>query len=196
MNDKFFNDKINMDDLYTQRKKTEEHKIKIYQKILARVHKKIKTIARSRNNKRFCFFLLPEFVLGIPRYDIATCTSYIIAKLMENGFLVKYTYPNLLFISWRHYIPNYERTQIKKKTGISIDGFGNVVKNKNKKQNHDTSNMNNLLLQYKHKDIAVKKKEEDSKKYTAITTYKPTGNLIYNTKLLRKIENTIQQKKI
>ena len=191
MNDKYFNEKINMDDLYTQRKKTDEHKIKIYQKILARVHKKIKTIARSRNDERFCFFLLPEFVLGIPRYDIATCTSYIISKLIENGFLVKYTYPNLLFISWRHYIPNYERTQIKKKTGISIDGFGNVVKKKQQKP--DTSNMNNLLLQYKHKDITVKKKE-NSKKYTAIATYKPTGNLIYNTNLLTKIENTIQEK--
>ena len=191
MNDKYFNEKINMDDLYTQRKKTDEHKIKIYQKILARVHKKIKTISRSRNDERFCFFLLPEFVLGIPRYDIATCTSYIISKLIENGFLVKYTYPNLLFISWRHYIPNYERTQIKKKTGISIDGFGNVVKKKQQKS--DTSNMNNLLLQYKHKDITVKKKE-NSKKYTAITTYKPTGNLIYNANLLTKIENTIQEK--
>ena len=191
MNDKYFNEKINMDDLYTQRKKTDEHKIKIYQKILARVHKKIKTISRSRNDERFCFFLLPEFVLGIPRYDIATCTSYIISKLIENGFLVKYTYPNLLFISWRHYIPNYERTKIKKKTGISIDGFGNVVKKKQQKS--DTSNMNNLLLQYKHKDVSVKKKE-NSKKYTAITTYKPTGNLIYNTNLLTKIENTIQEK--
>ena len=191
MNDKYFNEKINMDDLYTQRKKTDEHKIKIYQKILARVHKKIKTISRSRNDERFCFFLLPEFVLGIPRYDIATCTSYIISKLIENGFLVKYTYPNLLFISWRHYIPNYERTKIKKKTGISIDGFGNVVKKKQQKP--DTSNMNNLLLQYKHKDVSVKKKE-NSKKYTAITTYKPTGNLIYNTNLLTKIENTIQEK--
>ena len=83
MNDKYFNEKINMDDLYTQRKKTDEHKIKIYQKILARVHKKIKTISRSRNDERFCFFLLPEFVLGIPRYDIATCTSYIISKLID-----------------------------------------------------------------------------------------------------------------
>ena len=53
--------------------------------------------------------------------------------------------------------------------------------------------MNNLLLQYKHKDVSVKKKE-NSKKYTAITTYKPTGNLIYNTNLLTKIENTIQEK--
>jgi hypothetical protein len=180
-----------MDELYTQRKITEEHKIKIYQKILARVHKKIKTISRSRNSKRFCFFLLPEFVLGIPRYDIVHLTSYIIAKLLENGFLVKYTHPNLLFISWKHYIPNYERTQIKKKTGISIDGFGNVVKKKQQKP--DTSNMNNLLLQYKHKDVSVKKKE-NSKKYTAIATYKPTGNLIYNTNLLTKIENTIQEK--
>ena len=116
MNTENFNEKLNMDELFNQRKLTEEHKLKIYQKILARVHSKIKLTSRMRNNKRFCFFLLPEFVLGIPRYDIVTCTSYIIEKLIDNGFMIKYTHPNLLFISWKHYIPHYERIQIKKKT--------------------------------------------------------------------------------
>ena len=129
-----FNEKINMDDLFTQRKRTEEHKIKIYQKILARVHSKVKTTSRMRNNDKFCFFLIPEFVLGIPRYDMVNCTTYIIEKLIDNGFLIKYTHPNLLFISWRHYIPHYERVKIKKTTGVSVDGWGNVVVKKRKKR--------------------------------------------------------------
>ena len=54
---------------------------------------------------------------------------------MENGFLVKYTYPNLLFISWRHYIPSYKRIEIKKRYGFKIDGFGNLVKEKEKEAN-------------------------------------------------------------
>ena len=40
-----FSDKINMDELYDQRKKTEEIKIQVYNRILNRVHKKIKTIS-------------------------------------------------------------------------------------------------------------------------------------------------------
>jgi len=186
-----FNEKLNMDDLFNQRKKTEEHKIQIYQKILARVHSKVKTTSRMRNNDRFCFFLIPEFVLGIPRYDMVNCTTYIIEKLIDNGFKIKYTHPNLLFISWQHYIPHYERAQIKRKTGVSVDGWGNVITKKDKKANNST-NMNNLLLKntpYANKNIMVKKK--DDKNYKQISSYKPTGSLIYDTKLLKHIENTV-----
>ena len=65
---------------------------------------------------------------------MVNCTSYIIEKLIDNGFMIKYTHPNLLFISWRHYIPHYERAKIKKNTGVSVDGWGNVVVNKKDKK--------------------------------------------------------------
>jgi ribosomal protein L11 len=35
--------------------------------------------------------------------------------------------------------------------------------------------------------VTVNKKED--KNYTKVSQYKPTGNLIYNTALLKKIEN-------
>ena len=47
-------------------------------------------------------------------------------KLKENGFNIRYTHPNLLFISWKHWIPQYVRTEIKKKT----HDFGDNVINK------------------------------------------------------------------
>ena len=55
-----------------------------------------------RNSEKFTFFLLPEFILGVPRYDMAECTSFVMEKLIDNGFMVKYTHPNLLVISWIH----------------------------------------------------------------------------------------------
>ncbi len=33
-----FNEKLNLDDLYIQKKLTEKHKIKIYQRVLEKVH--------------------------------------------------------------------------------------------------------------------------------------------------------------
>ena len=45
-----------------------------------------------RNNDKFCFFLLPEFILGVPKYDMVECTSYVIEKLVDNGFILKYTH--------------------------------------------------------------------------------------------------------
>ena len=99
--DEIFSEKLNLDELYKQQKITDDHKLKIYQKILGRVHNKIKHTSRIRNNNKFCVYILPEFILGVPRYDINTCTMYIIEKLKTNGFNIKYTHPNLLFISWK-----------------------------------------------------------------------------------------------
>ena len=188
--DNEFSDKINMDELYDQRKKTEEVKIQVYNRILNRVHKKIKTTSRSRNSEKFCFFLIPEFVLGIPKYDIGICTSYIIDKLIDNGFMIKYTHPNLLFISWQHYIPRYQRTQIKKKTGHTVNEFGQIIKKGEGKEKKDT---NTLLLNDKG-NIKLKAVKKDQQNYKDIKKYKPTGNLIYDTNMLKTIETSLDKK--
>ena len=189
--DEPFNEKLNLDELYERTRETSQTKIKTYQKILARIHTRIKAISRQRNNNKFCMFVIPEFILGIPRYDIAECTNYVIEKLTDNGFQLKYTYPNLLFISWQHYIPKYQRSEIKKKTGVAIDGFGNVV-NKKDKNNRDDSNPNNLLLM--DKNVKMKDGKKKPSNFKSTSSYKPTGNLIYNTNLLEKIDLSLEKK--
>ncbi len=189
--DEPFNEKLNLDELYERTRETSQTKIKTYQKILARIHTRIKAISRQRNNNKFCMFVIPEFILGIPRYDIAECTNYVIEKLTDNGFQIKYTYPNLLFISWQHYIPKYQRSEIKKKTGVAIDGFGNVV-TKNNKNNKDNSNPNSLLLM--DKNVKMKDGKKKPSNFKSTSSYKPTGNLIYNTNLLEKIDLSLEKK--
>ena len=90
-----FSDKLNLDELYERKNEVEQNRIKIYQKILARAHTKIKITSRQRISEQFCFFIIPEFLVGTPRYDSAACTAYIMDKLIDNGFLIKYTHPNL-----------------------------------------------------------------------------------------------------
>ena len=187
-----FNEKLNLDELYKQDKITEDHKIKVYQKILARIHNKIKSTSRVRGNNKFCMYLLPEFLLGVPRYDINECTMYVIEKLTENGFDIKYTHPNLLWISWRHYIPKHIRTTYKKKHGVSIDGFGNIIKKKQKGEEKDT---NTMLLNKKSTPLKSILKKDKEKEYKSISTYRPTGNLIYNNKLLESIDNKVSGEK-
>ena len=167
-----YRENINLDDLYIRTREIRDNRIKIYQKILFRVHKKIKVTSRLKHNEHFCFYVVPEFLVGVPTYDIATCISYIVEQLTNNGFIVKYTHPNLLFVSWKHYIPSYERMEIKKKFGIKIDGFGNLVKEK--------------IEDVKHQ--SMKKPQNIVKKdYNPISSYKPTGNLIYGSELIKKI---------
>ena len=78
--------------------------------------------------------------------------------------------------------------EIKKKTGVNVDGYGNkIIKgsegatDKNKSQPDDP---NSLLFQ-SSKNIPVGSKKD----YKDISTYKPSGNFIYNNDLLKKIED-------
>ena len=66
-------------------------------------------------DQNHCWYVMPEVLIGIPKYDYRECTAYIINKLQSNGFIVRYTHPNLLFISWNHWVPQYVRNEIKKK---------------------------------------------------------------------------------
>ena len=174
-----FVEKISLDELYDRKNEVNQNRVQIFNKILNRVHNKIKITARQKHDKQFCFFVVPEVLLGIPRYDVDTCISYIVEKLTENGFRVKYTHPNLLFISWQHYIPAYERQQIKKETGKKVDGFGNIV-GQEKEENETT------LLTNSASSVSKLDNKGNKKDYKDIDNYKPSG--IYNMNLFSKLK--------
>ena len=49
--------------------------------------------------------------MGLPSLDLEDCIVYVVHMLREAGFVVRYTYPNLLYISWKHYEAEYNRQQ-------------------------------------------------------------------------------------
>ena len=120
--------KINLDDLYEYKKENDLNTLKTYNRILDRVHSKIKTASRQKVDNQCCWAVIPEFIFGIPKYDLNSTIAYIIHQLQENGFKIRYTHPNLLFISWSHWVPDYVRAEYKKQTGIVIDGNGKELK--------------------------------------------------------------------
>lgn len=122
--------KIDIDELYEHKKKAALVRLSMYNKILKRIHQRIKITSRQRINNTMCSFVMPEVMIGFPTYDIGDCLVYIMAQLEENGFLLKYIHPNLLLISWNHWVPDYVRSEFKKKTGVEIDSYGNKVPTK------------------------------------------------------------------
>jgi len=183
-------EKLNLDELYEQKKQEDLAKLYTFNRILTRVHDKIKVAARQKNSQQFCWFLVPEMLMGVPNYDKNACITYLISKLEENDFVVRYTHPNLLFISWKHYVPNYVRTEIKKKTGTVIDKFGNYVSDAEEASDAAAGggDANAVMLFNKKGAAAAKKPAGDFK---PIASYKPTGNLIYNQELFQKIEDRV-----
>ena len=143
---------INIDELYEHKKKNDLNRLDIYNKLLLKIHSKIKIASRLRNSENFCSYIMPEVLIGYPNYNLSDCLVFIIDRLQKDGFLTRYIHPNLLFISWNHWIPGYVRDEYKKKTGISIDCYGEPInkdKNTVKFDAKDTKIMNNLKLQNK-----------------------------------------------
>jgi len=197
--------KLNMDDLYAKKQQQDINVLNNYNKILVRIHNKIKYISKQLINDQCCWYVMPEMMIGISKYNCGDCTAYIIEKMRENGFIVRYTHPNLLFISWKHWIPSYVRSEIKKKTGKSIDEYGNLIdhdannnlqsdnySNNNSNNNSNNGDINNIIFNNKNNTTNSKNsnitninKKQD---YKDIKTYKPSGNLIYSNNLLKKLD--------
>ncbi len=95
-------------------------------------------------------------MIGVPKYNQGECIGYLLDKLQDNGFQVRYIHPNCLFISWKHWVPGYVRSEIKKKTGINIDGNGNIIEKKEDKQNED-GDLNKVILKGGIKENETKK---------------------------------------
>lgn len=122
-----FDERIDMDDLYERKQNRDMSKISIYRKILSQVHKKVKLTSRQNVDAQCCWYVFPEVILGVPGYNQANCVTYVMNELKENGFALQYTDPNLLFVSWKHWVPSYVRNEIHKRTGYKVDGMGKIV---------------------------------------------------------------------
>ncbi len=187
-----FSEKLNIDELYEKKRQHDLTQLALFNKILNRIHVRIKTISRQSKDEQFCWFVVPEMIIGVPKYDQASCIAYLIDKLKTNGFNVRYIHPNALFISWMHWVPSYVRSELKKKTGIVINEYGQKVDEldeDNNKMSSEPKDPNDFMLNMKNQDPNQNQKGKAAKKeYTPIKSYKPSGNLVYDVDLLNKIE--------
>lgn len=177
--------KMNIDDLYEKQKQKDLKQVNIFNKILNRIHTRITVTNRTKPADKYVWFNVPEYIFGEPVYDKGECLGYVIAKLEENGFYIRYVHPNTLFISWQNWVPTYVRNEIKKKRGIILDEKGNVVEVVGDNEDGD---MTSKLLNDSRNPDANKKPQ---KQYTPIDNYKPTGNLVYNKDLFEKLEKKV-----
>jgi hypothetical protein len=184
-----FSEKLNIDELYEKKRQYDLKQLELFNKILNRIHVKIKTTSRQKLDGQFCWFLVPEVIIGVPKYDQGACIAYLMDKLKVNGFNLKYVHPNTLFISWMHWVPSYVRTELKKKTGIVVNEYGQKIdeNGNDTKQITDSNNPNESMFNLKNTNQTLSKK--DNKNYTPIKSYKPSGNLVYNDDLLNTIED-------
>jgi hypothetical protein len=120
---------INKDDLFKAKVIHENKVVAIYDKILRRVHHKIKQIANLRHGFTECSYTIPRFIVGVPPYDLQGCIMYIVTSLIKNGFRVQYYEPQIIHISWKHWEKNYEISK-----HLIEDQQKNLIKNNMEKK--------------------------------------------------------------
>lgn len=186
-----FSEKINLDDLYEKKRNQDLNKLVLFNKILNRIHVRIRATSNQRTNNTSCWYVIPEVIIGVPKYDQPGCIAYIIGKLQENKFNVQYIHPNLIFISWQHWVPSYVRSELKKKMGIVVNEFGERLNDsEGTSEKKSPADINAIMLggggqRTNNSSNSTKEiKLEKSSRFTPIASYKPSGNLIYDQDLL------------
>lgn len=89
---------LNIDDLYETIDEKNNKRLEKFDGILKQIHTRIRYY--SKLERTFCFFQIPEFIIGVPLYNVSDLRNYIINSLKRNGFHIVYIDPNWLYISW------------------------------------------------------------------------------------------------
>lgn len=107
---------LNPAELYDKRRTKDSGRLRAYNKLLEQIFHRITTISRLPQSQAYLVYTIPPFVLGLPRLDLEDVSTYLIFQLRHSGFEVRFTYPNLLYISWAH----HERTYLTEQSPIML----------------------------------------------------------------------------
>ena len=171
--------KINIDDLYEKQHKRALKEIETYKIILSKIHSSIKHVSRSSAQPlTYLWYSIPQMILGAVNYNVINCMNYVKEQLEDNHFQVYFSQPNKLFISWGHWCPKHVRDEYKRRTGIELNEFGEIVP-----EETDEEDKNNNQNQTKN----------NNENYNKTDNYKPSGSLIYSDTTFNKLKSKMTE---
>ena len=121
---------LKMHDLFEKSNQKQLKRMEIYDEVLVKCHKRIQY--NSQLERTYCFYQIPEFILGVPLYNINEMKEYIINSLKKNGFQIMYIDPNWIFINWGHQ--------------LGMKKLVNKTLKKENKKKEDTHNFKTILF--------------------------------------------------
>lgn len=90
--------RLNILELHRKMNEQNEKKSVCYDKVLELCHKRILT--STEKCKTSCMFEFPEYIVGMPLFDLNMCIEHVHKHLILDGFCVRYHFPKRLYISW------------------------------------------------------------------------------------------------
>lgn len=162
---------LNIEELFKPRQEYELREYNLFKKILSRIYSKIKTTSKKKRDECYIWFVVPEIILGYPKYNFSQCISFLIDVLKKDKFLIQFYKPNTLFIYWGHYCAKYVRDEISRKTGIELDAFGEVIKKEEVVQQQQYQHPNN------QNNVPIHKPKLKRNDYVDIKSFVPSKTL-------------------
>ena len=98
---------LNPSELYDKRRSKDASRLRAYNKILEQIYNRIRMISKLPNSQCYLLYTVPPFILGLPKLDLEDCVVYLIHQLRHAGYQVRYTPPNMMYISWLHHEKSY-----------------------------------------------------------------------------------------
>jgi hypothetical protein len=178
----------------------EKGRLLIYEEILEKCYHRIQSsVVRD---DPFSLYVVPDFIIGKPTYNFANCIQYIIFRLKNNGFQVKYIYPNALQIEWGKNDFNtmlsiendrgsLQRLAIDNKPNSSPSLFDLKIPHKGDKMGGITASQmkktldlglqkpaaDDIIFKFKDQNRESRKKQLQDEKFRAINTFIPKTNI-------------------
>lgn len=112
---------LNIRDVCKTLDKRKETREETFVKILEKCYVKIERAVSA--DALFLFYEVPQFVWGSPLYDLNQCIGFMKEKLQANGFLVKYFFPNIVYVSWNKAEIEEEKLQSKLRQAKALDSM-------------------------------------------------------------------------
>lgn len=99
--------RLDPNQLFEKRLRRDQARLRAYNQLLQQIHQRIYSTSQLTGNASYITYTVPPFIFGLPKLDLEDCIVYLVYMLRQSGYEVRYTYPNLLFISWKHHERNY-----------------------------------------------------------------------------------------
>ena len=99
--------KLQPQHLFEKREKRDKARLRAYNQLLEQIQHRIYTTSQLPGSPSYLVYSVPPFILGLPSMDLKDCIVYLVFQLRQNGFEIRFTYPNLLYISWASYEKEY-----------------------------------------------------------------------------------------
>jgi hypothetical protein len=77
----------------------EKRRLDVYKKITSSCFKKIKLAVE--NEEIYCFYSIPEYIPGIPLFNMTDCVMFMLNELKDKGFNSRYVHPFMVYITWQ-----------------------------------------------------------------------------------------------